>query len=315
MLRILGEVAAARLHELNEVDICLVACGYETRARAFAERFTFPGSIRLALAFPGERQLSFTENRRQLLERGFTVNAVDDATIVDVVCEALQSRISNDANTDLSVFVDISSQSRARLALIIEAISRCAAEVRVRVFFGYTLAKYMPPTNSAVPNLSIGPVSDFFAGWAEDPELPISLVLGLGYEPDRAMGAVEHLEPTMVWALLPHSSIKEYDEALLSANSQLVKRIGSTQLVRYTVEDPNATLALLSALVADLSRSSTVLLLPSGPKILVLLSLLLCCTRSDISVWRVSAGADDPAIDRAPTGKYVVVEALFIPDM
>lgn len=314
MLSILGEVAASRLHEVEDVDLSLVACGYETRARAFAERLMFPRAGRMALAFPGEHHLAFGENHRVLVERGFAVIAVEDSEIVDVICEALRRRNSRHVNEEVRVFVDISSQSRSRLALVIEAISRCAAEGRVRVFFGYSLAKYVAPPSAVVPNVSIGPVSDFFAGWSKDPELPVSLVLGLGYEPDRAMGAVEYLEPAMVWALLPHSSVSEYDDALLSANNQLVKRIGSAQLVRYLVEDPNATLALLSALVADLSRSSTVLLLPSGPKILVLISLLLCCTLPEMSVWRVSAGAEDAPIDRAPTGRHVIVEAVFSPE-
>ena len=193
MLRILGEVPHTRLRAVADVDLCLVACGYESRARAFASLYGFEESERLALAFPGQQLLSFAENERAFRARGFAIETIHDTEIVSTVSAHLGRHVGKQDSAEVRMFVDISSQSRSRLAFILEAISRVAGNATVRVFFGYTLAQYLPPPLGRVPNVGIGPVSDFFAGWSPDPELPVSLVLGLGYEPDRAMGAVEYL--------------------------------------------------------------------------------------------------------------------------
>jgi hypothetical protein len=315
MLQIIGEVVKDRYAEVARVDLCVLACGYESRARRFAELFPFESAERVALEFDRQRALAFQTNRDVLSASGFTLESVSDSALKDFMVSLVEAAQERKAGGLLSIFVDISSQSRNRLASLIEAIFVCSEQLKITVFFGYTPAAYSQPPIVAAPNVAIGPVSSFFAGWPKDPDLPLSLIIGLGYESDRALGAVEYLEPANVWALLPHSRETRYDASLRTANAALFHQIGKENVIPYKVEDPNTILALLAALAAHLSRFSSVLLLPSGPKILVLLALLLACERRDTSVWRVSAGIDDPPIDRTPAGDPIVVECVFAPQI
>jgi hypothetical protein len=316
MLRILGEIEPSRLNNVESADLVIAACGYESRASAFAQRFPFESAQRVALLFDQQRVLAFSRNRELFVQRGYTLSDVTDATVMDSVLQMIDAaRKRRSEGPTTTVFVDISSQSRSRLAAIVEAVSISGQSAPLRVLFGYSPAEYSDPPSSQIPNVSIGPVTPFFAGWARDPEKPISLILGLGYEPDRGLGAVEYLEPASIWPLLPHSQETRYDESLLHANAPLLEEIGTDQLIRYEVEDPNATLAVMASLIGHLSRNSVVLMLPSGPKILVLLSLLLACGRRDVGVWRVSAGANELAADRKATNRFLVVECVFEPEV
>jgi hypothetical protein len=305
----------SRLNNVESADLVIAACGYESRASAFAQRFPFESAQRVALLFDQQRVLAFSRNRELFVEKGYTLSDVTDATVMDSVLQMIDVARKRRSDGPTTVFVDISSQSRSRLAAIVEAVSVSGQSAPLRVLFGYSPAEYSDPPFSQIPNVSIGPVTPFFAGWARDPEKPVSLILGLGYEPDRGLGAVEYLEPASVWPLLPHSQETRYDESLLQANAPLLKEIGTDQLIRYEVEDPNATLAVMASLIGHLSRNSVVLMLPSGPKILVLMSLLLACGRRDVGVWRVSAGANELAADRKATNRFLVVECVFEPEV
>jgi hypothetical protein len=312
VIRIEGQILEHQFESTPTADVVLVACGYESRSRALAERFEFPSAIRVAIIFDAHRILAFDENVETLRKRGFELVEHTDNSLCDAVV-TLVSNVPQRPGQPVRVFVDISSQSRSRMAAIIEGLMLASENRPLQVIFGYSPAAFVEPRTDVVPNVAIGPVSPFFAGWARDPDLPVSLILGLGYEPDRALGAVEYLEPSDVVALFPHSHESAYDQALRSANDQLIQQIGVRQVIGYEVEDPNATLALLASTIANLRRRSSVLILPSGPKILVLLSLLLACIDRDVAVWRVSAGVDEPPIDRKPTGEVLMLECLLTP--
>jgi hypothetical protein len=308
-----GELPPERHEEAGNVDLAVLACGYESRARAFAERLDFGRARRCALAFPDQRQLAYERNAAVLEARGFELIALPDDAVRDWFKNQVAGGPADSVTHELRVFVDISSQSRARIAAIVEGIAREGERRPVRAYVGYTLAAYVDPPSIAAPNVRIGPVSPYFAGWTFDPDLPLSLIAGLGYEPERALGAVEYLEPSSVWALMPHSQVRRYERSLRAANALLLADIREGQVLTYRVEDPNATLSLLFSLISHLRRTSSVLLLRSGPKILVLLCMLISCIRRDVAVWRVSAGADDPAVDRKPAGEQFIVECSFAP--
>lgn len=312
MLQIRGELGAPLHARIENVDLVISACGFESRSRAFAERFAFAGARRLAFAFDRQQVLSFDQNAKTFSDKGYSLIQLPDRDLLPELLSQLE-RLQQAMSGETSVFVDISSQTRGRIASVVEAVAVAGERAPVRTFFGYSPARFTPPPSNQAPVVNIGPVSPFFAGWAKDPDLPVSMILGLGYEPDRAMGAMEYLEPANVWAFMPRSTERQFDASLREANAQLIDQIGPARVVTYQVEDPNATLALLSSIVSHLSQTSSVLMLPSGPKILALQSLLLAYEDTDRSVWRVSAGVNDMPVDREPTGRSVIVECLFSP--
>ncbi|MDW3224910.1 MAG: hypothetical protein R8G34_18835 [Paracoccaceae bacterium] len=52
------------------------------------------------------------------------------------------------------------------------------------------MADFSEPTSFDFDFLNFDPMDDF-SGWTKSPELPLAMILGLGYEADHALGAVE----------------------------------------------------------------------------------------------------------------------------
>lgn len=304
----IGEIAEAEVREWK-FDVFVAVCGFETRARYLPSLYDTLSTCRIVTAFPDQQVHSFYENRAFFESRNYDIVETIDGEFAATLHERLEGALAG--LSIARVFVDISSQSRGRLADTVAVIQALAANRAIHVVFGYSVARFQEIPSSRTPNVSIGPISRHFAGWSSDPGRSLALIIGIGYEQDRALGAFETLEPTETWILLPCSSEHGYDSALKSANELLLEVVPQSRVVLYDVEDPNATFAKLASLVLHASDSGDVVLLPSGPKILALLSLLVSLQRSNVAVWRVSAGTAEQPINRLPSGSKVFAYARF----
>ena len=94
----------------------------------------------------------------------------------------------------LKISIDISLIDRKSLASIFALIAKIAIQRVCSVSVIYTLAMYTPPTGELESNNLVKPVSNFFAGWSTRPGLPIMSIVGLGYERDKAIGAISMLK-------------------------------------------------------------------------------------------------------------------------
>ena len=155
----------------------------------------------------------------------------------------------------------------------------------------YYLASFQRPAKRIKQNAHAGPVLPSFAGWWRYPELPVAAVIGLGYEENKALGAVELLQvPEAIWTFMPESNVRDYEAELLLANKDLLNRVPVDHRITYTVEDPFETYKGLAALRQSISDLYNVVLLPFGPKIFGLASILVGLTDHHTAVWRISAG-------------------------
>jgi hypothetical protein len=181
----------------------------------------------------------------------------------------------------------------------------------ISVDFVYTLAKFQPPPKRHTRNSAAGPVSSWFTGWWSEPERPLATVVGLGYEEDKALGIVEHLQAPDVWTLVPRSVELDYDAALDLANKRLIDLVPDAHRLRYHVEQPFQTFLALESLVDGLSQRRNTVLVPFGPKILTIISLIVALRHREIPVWRVSGGILQKARDAKPSGPVYGLRVTF----
>lgn len=226
------------------------------------------------------------------------VEEVDDDSFGEWFGSVL-SRLSHRSNSDSHyLLVDLSSTTRYRLAVILDALLK--GGLAVSVDFVYRLAEFTPPSRYSGPNVHVGPVSDSFAGWSTEPDKPPVAIVGLGYEENRALGALEHIQASEAWLFRPKSLIAEYDAALAQANRSLLENSPRERLFEYRVENPFDCFVVLELLIGRLRQSASPLVFPFGPKIFALCSLLVGALYDDVAVWRVSGGPLEKAVDRLP---------------
>ena len=157
----------------------------------------------------------------------------------------------------------------------------------------------------------MGPVAGFSA--LALPDLPTALIMGLGYEADRALGLAEYVEASETFALYADPALDSaFVEATIRNNAGLLSLLGRERVIPYPFGDLRATAARLSSLSLGLQmRGYRVILAPLGPKPFALLCLLLATRFPELDVWRVSAGTSGLAYDREATGDIVVCRATF----
>jgi hypothetical protein len=217
------------------------------------------------------------------------------------------------------IAVDVSSLDRRRLAILLAVLhlrSKSTSDVTADIL--YAPARFAPPPAALARSpLQAGPIGTGFQGHLRRTTLPLAAVFGLGYEPHRAIGAFELLEPGSAWAFWPVSSDELYVGELESANRLLVSMFSTSNVIDYPVLDPGETYYRLESLVAGLREQNRVVLVPMGPKIFATCCILLGLgsDKSRPAVWRVGVSDETPQADSVASGEIVGLQWRLNPGM
>jgi hypothetical protein len=282
-------------------DCAILAIGYEQRSTYIGRSEKVKALRRVALGYNENRILRYSENKQWYQSHEYEVQECSDSDFKSVFKHEVFSAGQINGKNEQQFLIDISSFNRFRLATMVELLREHELEITVSVDFAYCLAKYSAPPAHTALNRHVGPVNPYFSGWWTEPELPSAAFVGLGYEEDKALGALEHLQPSEIWAFLPSSPVSEYTPALHQANCSVIEMIRG-RVVGYDVDQPFDLFTKLESLIAGVGRRSNCILLPFGPKIFALCALLVACLHPHTAVWRVS-GAEEAA-DRVGHSVY-----------
>jgi len=296
-----------------EYDSMLASVGYEQRSRQIAEASAASG---VAIPFGDRRVLDYPRNREFFEKREWDQPSLEGSSCFAVVSDWLNGVVDGNGRPT-RVAVDISSMSRNRIADVVEAVVSLPPEVEIDIDFLYTPAKFRAPAEEDEPPVfKVAPVSSFFAGWWDALDEPLFVVVGLGYELQRAASALDVLEPAGAQIYVPVGTDKRYLEAVQVSNEGLfdVPSVHEIQ-VRYNVADPFECFRRLEASVARLEHGHRVALVPLGPKIFALVAVLTAAFhRTTAQVIRVSAGERQEPLPQESDGNlYGLTLALRPP--
>lgn len=279
--------------------VLLCALGFEKRSRFVAEKFSEKCPDRVAFVFEERQVLSFDENKAWMASKGFDLCASDVLSIKAKVSEILEKF---PADEPLRIMVDISSMTRPMIATIVAVLAQQTRAILAD--FVYAPAAFTAPSNSVPPQTYSGPVIPEYAGWTLDPSLPLTAIIGAGYEYGRALGILEYLEPAVAWIMNPHGVSERYDETLQNVNRHLYGLLPPSQILTYSVTATFDCFERIEAMVYGLKSKSRILLCPFGPKIFALICLIVAeIHRPSVTVWRVSGGQSEQAADHVAAGE------------
>jgi hypothetical protein len=220
-------------------------------------------------------------------------------------CETIRS-LARDMNGVASILIDLSCLSRQHLGALFAAVKDLAKEGPVELQIGYSLARFVkPPVYWSKAIRRIAPVNSEFAGWTAAPENPIELVIALGYEKGKAIGAAEYLEPGDTWLFVPTSPEEKYLREVQVQNKELLLERKTKQL-EYEVLSPVDCYSMLLSLVRGMRNVARPILLPFGPKIFFGLSLLVAMVIDEAAVWFVD-GENTSSSDMSQPSLHAVI--------
>lgn len=245
--------------------------------------------------------------------------SVGDPSLAAPIVEknAIMKRISAAAETihrvdkPLKIMIDVSCLSRPCIAEVFACLATIAQKRDVELHIAYSLATYAPsPLVWAVPNRTICPVHPTFSGWtSEGASAPLDIVVGLGYERGKALGAVEYLEPRHRWVCVPQSPEAAYLAEVRRHNKNLIDN-SKERAAYYQVLSPVDTYFSLRSLVEGIAQGARPVMLPFGPKLFFAVSLLVAMTIEEAAVWHVS-GESDEYSERSPSRHSAILSCTI----
>lgn len=294
-------------------DCAIAASGYEARARYASEvlnNLQLLPEQKIILGFNDRKDNAERRKNDRVFKRlGFEMISTDGNS--DIKIKSVLNNLTNDkSKSEITIFVDYSSMTKHWYAGVISYFIQKASHFKkTTVVFSYSPSEYSEPKISA-PNRRVGPIPGF--SYLDLPLKQTALVIGLGYEKERALGLVEYLEPAETFAFFTKPAFdSRFTKAVLKNNFQLLTRLGEKSSYAHPLTDLHVTGRLLSSLALGLSKQYRVVLAPLGVKPFGLLCLLLAGVHKQLEVWRVSSCEAGKPINRKPNGHIVLCEAIF----
>lgn len=285
-------------------DLFVGVVGYESRSTWLLRERAIRAKEYLALRFGFNEVLHFADALQLYETLGAKTFNPDDVNPVGSLASFLDDNFS-DVPESPTILLDISAMSRYFMAVLIKALANSRKFSRSTIIAHYAPAKFINPP-PPVPLRLAGPVIPEFAGWSSRPEVPLAVVMGLGYETGVAAGALQYLEPSKTWVFFPVGPEKRYEPELESANDALTSLFDIVRL-GYNVIDPMRTRGRLIVLARELMADYRVALIPFGPKIFAWLCTLTAAEDGfeEIGLWHFSAHNRAHPVNREAEGVSV----------
>jgi hypothetical protein len=291
-----------------------VSChGYESRSTAHLDRANVAAPRRVSYGFPFPSTSDGTEAaerifiaRRRLADAGFEVPVVEDREFERSIQENL-AELPQAARNYL--VADISSMSRARMSALLLAVVERRFDHDCELDLIYFPGLFSTHKHQYEPLEHFGPAHPKLSGWPADPDLPLSVVLGLGTEPRRADGIVEMLEPDILALYMPVGDEPEYQEDIRRENRRVLE-VGGEPIL-YSLREPADLFASLVATGSRLAQRSRVVFVPLGPKIFTAVTIAAAMALGrEVGVWKASAGRGVEPVDVHAADTPVVMRVV-----
>ncbi len=285
----------------------IVACGYEQRATFLVGQFDGVAERTIVLDYKSIDLYSYEANR-MLLEGVPAADWVDlNSPRAEHDIAVLIERIATEVDncSPFRILFDVSSCSRSTMANVLTALA-FRAKRDVNLTCAYAVSAYFAPPDGELPSRVSQPVVGELSGWSSDLSKPPCAIIGLGFEPGRALGSIDYLEVPEVRLFVPEGPDPRFHDAVVEANRLLIEEAGAS-LSSYDVLDPLDAFQKLESMILGLLPRYRPIIIPLGPKIFAALSMLIAVRLlPQVCVWRTSAGSGEDTADRMAGGEVAV---------
>lgn len=289
-------------------DCFICSSGFEKRANFVAKSFKINSKSKFVIAFNNYSN----EPSRQVNDKFYK-----DSNFEFICQDGDQSgffsfiwdRIFDIDREEINIAVDYTSMTRVWYSSIISFLKNLESTKRINVYFLYSYSKFARPFNSYIRNIHIGPIKGFSS--LSIPDKPTALIIGLGYENERAFGLTEYLDAETYIFTADKSKGEEYYSEVQSANEILLNYTKPENIFEYSLMQLENSESLLYSVCRSLITDYRLILAPTGPKPFTLLCLLTSLRLGNIDVWRISAGENSKPINKEPDGIISCYRATF----
>ena len=249
-------------------DTFIFAIGSELRS---VQLFELLGSLPIRSAAYIHNHSSFVRERAGELVRNRSIEL--EITGGSIFSNDQSGSLRSFLSSARSVLIDVSCMTRTMMAELV----LCMAEKRrsgCRVDFAYLPSIYSDPTLEYPKIRRIGAAMPQFSGFEFRPGDPVALILGLGHEYGVSLGLMNQIEPRISIVFRSVGIDERFGSAVAEANFDFQFPPFNPSLLDVDVTDPSGSFSIIENAVANLVSDHRVLVIPGGPKIFAILSIL-----------------------------------------
>jgi hypothetical protein len=294
----------------QKFDLFVGASGYESRATFACSRLDL-AAIRTRVAFAFTDRITHRrEQNDEIFARAGVEKILASGDSCKLVREQVRQLLESVEGEIVRVFIDYTSMTRSWYAGALEALQSVQNKKLIECVFSYSPAKYTSPRGSS-PNAVVGPLPGFCG--LDVPDKPSALIIGLGYERDRALGLFQYVDPAIAFAFYTDPVLEpQFLDVIEANNATILNLLPKENIYTHPLADLQRTGDLLLSLCSALRDDYRIILAPLGVKPFSLICLLLATRFRNIDVWRVSPGTKSPPQEREALGRLLTLKAVFV---
>ncbi len=287
---------------LGDFDLLIYGLGYESRATYISQKYHDESKMAYALGYDSNTEcLFYQKNETYFLEANVVVISGEDESVINAFKIELLKEIENYN----SILIDITVMSRHRLASILDMLLKYSTK-DTKVTIVYAPSVFVSPPNDITPIKKVSEITSEFTGSLGDLSKPTSLIMGLGYEKNKALGLSSYLDSGSDFLFIPKSSEGKFEEIVLDNNKELITQTENKNILYYYIDQPYATYLNLRSLILSVMDYSRPLVVPLGPKVLAAISVVIGRELyPNLPVWRVSSEHTEVPVERKANGQEI----------
>ena len=289
---------------IESFDLAIYGLGYESRSISSFENYKSITKRNIVIGYERNQEcLQYQTNKNKFSENN--VEIYEDKC--DVVIAKIRDIISTLGKKRIDCLIDITVMSRHRLASIIIILLDYLPS-KSKITISYNSSKLIFPPSDIQPMHHIGPISESLSGELGSLSKPTSLIFGLGYEKDKALGVYNYFDSSYTFLFIPKNSEHDFEKYVIENNKQLIEDTPKSNVFYYDISKPYVTYVDLKSFILSISESSRAVMIPLGPKILAVISVLIGHElESNLAVWRVSSEHTEVPVERPSANKETLL--------
>jgi hypothetical protein len=289
-------------------DVIIAVSGCESRCTYLTDKFDVAHiPTKIAFAFNEKNGiLSQKQNCQKFHDQGFNFFHAS-SNDVGYLRELLDKICIFQPKDSLSVLVDYTEMPSTWINEIINYFLQLEKRlVSTMVWFSYSPSSYTQvqlPVSRTHNEIATPPIKL---------DKPVTLVLGLGCEQERAEEILQHLDAHTCFLFYADPAVDyHFVNDVLENNKALLKAINETNQLKYPLYDLNFINNSLTDICLNSRIENQLILAPTGPKPFALICYILAARYPDIKIWETKAPDECAQFDQSAHGELLLYKLEF----
>lgn len=289
------------IENINNLDInlFLFADNFEERKLCAYQKINSSNRIKktIGLFYPNSEFKEYKNITSKIIKR--------HNEIIDLLDEEL-SNFSENSN----IVIDYSCMTKSWYYTIILYLSnKKLNQKQITTYFNYTPSVFSEPLKPK-PNTDISPLPGKFIISNNKPK---ALIVGLGYEENKAQGIIDQLDPAITYLLYTDPALDENFVNAVETNNNNILIEFKSNTIKYPSDNLIILERELTKLYYKLKDDYNIIIAPLGPKPFTYVAMMMSIIFTDIEIWRVGSGEDINPYSRKPfkPNKFIVSQVVF----